>query len=119
MRGDSLVHVCHMQNHQALTDLGCLVRLGLDCAMVCGMAPDPGTDDYTLKLYQTCSSGVRASFFPGLCGFHMDDPHVEAYVESREKQFPKLWKAIGEVFAHKGNPTWTPNVAPYQAVQVW
>merc|ERR1719387_27539 len=81
MRGDSLMHVCHLHQSQACWNIEKVLEFGsLECAMICGMAPDPKTDDHTLRLYQKASSSVRNGLFPGLSGFHIDDAGIESYV---------------------------------------
>jgi len=119
MRADALVHTSHVGGAQRRATLEPLFA-SLDCALVCGMAPDAAADDHTLALYQrTGSSARRAALFPALCGFRADDPGVLRYAQARERQYPGLWRALGEVFARKERPGWTAPVSPAACAPLW
>lgn len=122
MQSDALVHVCHVKGSNAVRDLRSEVGDKLPGgAMVCGMAPDRAGDDVTLGLYQALpSSAHRAAFLPALSGFAIDSAGMAEYVAERDRQYPGLWRGIGEVFAHKSDPGWTPKVSPDAAtVPLW
>lgn len=120
MRGDALVHTCHIGVSKPLRSLDDLFVHLDGTAMICGMPPDRSCDDHTLRLFQQASSVSRSRTLPCLSGFVIDDPKLAHYVAQRDREYPGLWRGLGESFARKERPGWTPSVRPdAPTVKLW